>query len=76
MFDKHDVEEIILVMADIVMENRDLRAELARAQRLQKEHDKFVDDLIKGQQKADKDLLKMLLEHALMGEGNMNETTC
>ena len=72
MFDKQDTEDIILGMADIVMENRDLRAELGRMRRLHEQHDEHMRDLIKGQQEAGRELLKMIMEHALFG-GNTNE---
>lgn len=72
MFDKRDIEDIILGMADIVMENRDLRAELSRMRRLQEQHDEYMRDLIKGHQEADRELLKLIMDHALFG-GSTNE---
>lgn len=42
MLDIYDIEEIILGMADIVHENRHLRAELKRA----KEYEKMYNDLL------------------------------
>lgn len=69
---KKDIEDIILGMADIVMENRDLRAELSRMRRLHEQHDEHMRDFIKGHQEADREFLKLIMEHALFG-GNANE---
>lgn len=43
MLDIYDIEEIILGMADIVYENRRLRAELKRAKEYEKKYDDLLD---------------------------------
>lgn len=51
MLDIYDIEEIVLGMAEIVYENRRLRAELKRAQEYEKKYDdllnRCVDNSIK-----------------------------
>lgn len=41
--DRHDVENIILCMADIVEENRELRFQLQRAMEYKKKYEDLVD---------------------------------
>lgn len=67
MLDRHDIEDIILGMADIVMENRDLRAEISRMHRIQRQRDEYIRDTIKSSQEADRNFLKMIMEHSLRG---------
>lgn len=67
MFDKHDVEDIILCMADIVMENRNLRYEVARLEKIVEQYDKELRSRVNESDRANKELLKMLMENALMG---------
>lgn len=72
MFDRRDVEDIILCMADIVKENRDLRYELERMCRLNQQYEQHVRDSVKSSEQANKEFLKMILEGALM-RGNVND---
>ena len=71
MFDRLDIEEIILGMADIVRENRDLRYELERMYIQLNKNDEFFRNIVKSSQKADRDFLKTILENSLTG-GNVN----
>lgn len=52
MFDKYDIEEIILGMADIVYENRRLRAELKRAQEYEKKYDNLLNRCVDNANKS------------------------
>lgn len=72
MFDRHDVEDIILCMADIVRENRNLRYEVARLEKIVEQYDKELRSRVNESDRANKELLKMLMENALMG-GNVND---
>ena len=71
MLDRLDIEEIILGMADIVRENRDLRYELERMHIQLNKNDEFFRNIVKSSQKADRDFLKTILENSLTG-GNVN----
>ena len=72
MVNKHDVEEIILCMADIVMENRDLRYAVNRLRKIREEHEEYIRDTVRNSEQANRELLKMILEHSLTG-GNIND---
>lgn len=52
MFDTYDIEEIILGMADIVHENRALRAELKRAQEYEKKYDDLLNRCVDNANKS------------------------
>lgn len=67
MLERKDIEDIILGMADIVMENRDLRYEVARLRKAQEEYREYVREQVRNSEKADRELLKMILENVLMG---------
>ena len=68
MLDRKDIEDIILCMADIVMENRDLRYEVERLRKVNDEYVKSFNDMVKNSQEADRNLFKMILEYSLMGD--------
>ena len=67
--DKYDIEEIILGMADIVKENRDLRYEIKRMEAIHKRQIEDMEDFITDLRKADNELLKIAMERVLMGGG-------
>lgn len=50
--DRYDIEEIILGMADIVHENRVLRAELKRAKEFEKKYDDLLDRCVDNANKS------------------------
>lgn len=52
MLDIYDIEEIILGMADIVYENRRLRAELKRAQEYEKKYDDLLNRCVDNANKS------------------------
>ena len=68
MFDREEIENIILGMAEIVMENRNLRYEVKRLEGIVERYDEDLRNRIRNSQNADRELLKMILEHALMGD--------
>lgn len=68
--DRFDIEEIILGMADIVKENRDLRYEIKRMEAIHKRQIEDMETFITDLRKADNELLKIALERTLMGRGD------
>lgn len=68
MFDREEIENIILGMAEIVMENRNLRYEVKRLEGIVERYDEDLRNRIRDSQNADKELLKIILERALMGD--------
>ena len=72
MFNRQDIEDIILGMADLVEENRELRCEVQRLNRIVKRYDEELRNRVREQEKADKAFLKTIMENSLMG-GNRNE---
>lgn len=62
-FSSDDIEDIILGMADIVMENRALRRELEEAREYEEKYRKLLSDTLKESEETN----KKLLEACLMG---------
>ena len=63
-FDRYDIENIILCMADIVMENRDMRKELKRMREYEKKYHKLIYDNLKESEESNKELLKAIFAGA------------
>lgn len=60
---RYETEEIILTMADIVMENRQLRQEVKRFREVEKEyHDYIMEEYRAGEQNF-RDIIRMPLEN-------------
>ena len=71
MFDRRDVEDIILCMADIVMENRDLRAELEQMREYRQKYYDLINDNLRSAEESN----RMLLKACLMGAFNVGGNT-
>ena len=67
--DRFDIEEIILGMADIVKENRDLRYEIKRMEAVHRRQIEDMETFVTDLRKADNELLKIALERVLTGGG-------
>ncbi len=60
---RYDAEGLILVMADIVMENRQLREEVKRLREVEKEfHDYIMEEYREGE-KVYRDIIRIPLEN-------------
>lgn len=67
---RYDVEEMILTMADIVVENRQLRQEVKRLSEVEKEfHDYIMEEHSAGE-KAVKEIIRMPLENICLAMEN------
>ena len=73
MFDRHDIEDIILGMADIVMENRALRAELEQMREYKQKYYDLINDNLKSAEESNRMLLKACLMGAFNVGGNLND---
>ena len=59
---RHEVEELILTMADIVVENRQLKQEVKRLREVKKEfHDYIMEEYRTGEE-AVRNIIRILLE--------------
>ena len=63
MFDRNDIEEIILSMADIVMENRMLREHNKELMQEVKEYRKAIYQDMKESEEANKEILMTILKN-------------
>ena len=72
-FEREDIEDVILGMANIVMENRYLRSELEKAREYEKKYRELLAADVKNANAATEMMLKACLEGALTG-GNENES--
>lgn len=65
MFERHDVEDFVLILADIVMENRALRARVKELEQVEKE---YRQEIYRSAREADAfncEFLKAILENTL-----------
>ena len=69
-FSPDDIEDIILGMADIVMENRALRRELEEAREYEEKYRKLLSDTLKESEETNKQLLKACLMGCFNVGGN------
>lgn len=74
MFNREDIEDIILSMADIVMENRYLRHELEKAREYEKKYRELLAEDVKNANESTAMLLKACLMGAFNVGGNANES--
>ncbi|MCH5250614.1 MAG: hypothetical protein J1E98_11805 [Lachnospiraceae bacterium] len=64
--DRQTVEEMILTMADIVMENRYLREEVVRLRKVEKECYHYINKTAREGEKACRDIIRTPLNNILM----------
>lgn len=60
---RYEVEELILSMADIVVENRQLRQEVKRLSEIEKEYHDYVMEQCKESEKAVRDTIRIPLNN-------------
>ncbi len=60
---RYDVEEMILTMADIVMENRQLRKEVNRLREVEKEFHDYIMEECRESKQAFRDIIRIPLEN-------------
>lgn len=70
LFSSDDIEEIILGMADIVMENRALRRELEEAREYKEKYSKLLSNTVKNAEESNRELLKACLMGCFNVGGN------
>lgn len=68
---RYDAEDLILTMADIVVENRQLRQEVKRLREVEKEyHDYIIAQCIKSE-KSVRDIIRIPLENICHMNGSL-----
>lgn len=72
MLNRKDVENIILCMADIVLENRELRERLAREESYEKKYNQLLADVVEEAERSNRELLKACLLGCFKTEENTN----
>ena len=72
MLNRKDVENIILCMADIVLENRELRERLAREESYEKKYNQLLNDVVREAEASNRELLKACLLGCFKTEENTN----
>jgi len=60
---RNNVEDLILTMADIVVENRQLRQEVKRLKEVEKEFHDYIMEECKEGEKAVRDIIRIPLEN-------------
>lgn len=63
-FDRNDVEEIILCMADIVIENREMRKELEKMREYRKKYYQLIHEDMVNAEESSKEILKAIFAGA------------
>ena len=61
--DRYDAEEMILTMADIIVENRQLRQEVKRLSEVEKEFYDYINEQCRESEQAVRDILRIPLEN-------------
>ena len=74
MFDRYDIEDIILGMAEIVRENHALRAELEKMREYKQKYYDLVNENLRSAEESNRMLLKACLMGAFNVGGNANGT--
>lgn len=70
---RYDVEEMILTMADIVVENRQLRQEVKRLSKVEKEFHDYIMEQCRASEEAVKEIILMPLENICRINGSFNK---
>jgi len=60
---RYEAEELILTMADIVVENRQLREEVKRLRKVEKEFHDYIMEKCKESENAVRDIIRMPLKN-------------
>ena len=60
---RYETEELILTMADVVMENRQLRQEVKRLREVEKEFHDYIREQCRDSEQAVKDIIRIPLEN-------------
>lgn len=60
---RYEAEEMILAMADIVVENRQLRQEIKRLKEVEKEYHDYIMEECRKSEQAVRDIIRMPLEN-------------
>lgn len=60
---RYEAENLILTMADIVMENRQLRQEVKRLSEIEKEYYNYINEQCRESEKAVRDIIRIPLEN-------------
>ena len=69
--DKYDIEELVLGLADIVQENRYLRKENARLQKIEIDYRKSIADRCRESEQASLNMLRAVCAGIAQGKDNM-----
>lgn len=68
---RYETEEMILTMADIVMENRQLRHEVKRLSKVEKEYYKYINEQCRESEQAIRDIIRIPLENICRMNGGL-----
>lgn len=60
---RYEAEDLILTMADIVMENRQLRQEIKRLKEIEKEYHDYINKQHREGEQAFRDIIRIPLEN-------------
>lgn len=70
IMNRYEAEELILAMADIVVENRQLRQEIKRLKEVEKEYHDYIMEEYRAGEEAVRSIIRMSLENicVMMGK--------
>lgn len=66
---RYEAEELILTMADIVVENRQLRQEVKRLREVEKEYHDYIMEEYRAGEQAFRDIIRIPLENICLMMG-------
>lgn len=68
---RYETEELILTMADIVVENRQLRQEVRRLSKIEKEFYDYINEQCRESEQAVRDIIRIPLENICRMNGSL-----
>lgn len=68
--DKYDAEELIITMAEIVYENRELQREVARLRKIEKDYHQSINDRCRVSEEASRNMLRAAIVGIDIGKSN------
>lgn len=68
--DKYDAEELIITMAEIVYENRELQWEVARLRKIEKDYHQSIAERCRASEEASRNMLRAAIVGINIGKNN------
>lgn len=68
--DKYDAEELVITLAEIVYENRELQREVARLRKIEKDYHQSIAERCRASEEASRNMLRAAIVGINIGKNN------